>query len=69
MYRKPSTCYKPISKQIRFIVLVDETVPEDIVAWIFDAFETGEAHTVDEGCLLELGYFQRHTGSICSTMI
>ena len=41
-----------------FVVLVDESLPEDTVAGIFDAFETGEGHTVDEGCLLELGYYR-----------
>ena len=45
-------------KTDRFVVLVDESLPEGTVAWIFDAFENAEGHTVDEGCLLELGHYQ-----------
>ena len=53
---------KAYLKTDQFVVLVDESLPEDVVAWIFDAFETGEGHTVDEGCLLELGPLSGHTG-------
>jgi hypothetical protein len=44
-------------KTDHFAVLSLDAMPGQMVEWIFKAFENAESHTVDGGCMLELGHY------------